>query len=76
MDKICHSKVIPFLEAELWSILYSCCQGLYTLYSKKMPHESLTSNQIYINREGIIKIADPILLGLEKNYIKVLKNSD
>lgn len=41
-----------------------------------MPHESLTSSQIYINREGIIKIADPILLGLEKNYIKVLKNSD
>ena len=39
-----------------------------------MPHESLTIDQIFINKEGLIKISDPILLGLEKNYIKVLKN--
>jgi hypothetical protein len=38
MDKISQSKVVPFLEAELWSILYSCCMGLNVLYEKKMPH--------------------------------------
>lgn len=39
-----------------------------------MPHESLTSDQVFISRDGLIKISDPILLGLDKNYIKVLKN--
>lgn len=59
----------------MWSILYSCCVGLNTLYKDKITHESLTNNEIFINREGLIKIADPLLLGLEKNYIKVMKKS-
>jgi hypothetical protein len=41
-----------------------------------MPHESLTASEIYISRDGFIKISDPLLLGLSKNYIKILKNSN
>lgn len=29
-----------------------------------MPHESLTANNIFISRDGLIKIADPLALGL------------
>lgn len=32
-----------FEEDELWSILYSCCHSLYSLYINKFPHESLTT---------------------------------
>lgn len=32
-----------FTEDELWSILYSCCHALYSLYINKFPHESLTT---------------------------------
>jgi hypothetical protein len=28
---------------------------------------------VFISRDGLIKISDPLLLGLEKNYIRVLK---
>lgn len=28
---------------------------------------------IFISRDGLIKISDPMLLGLEKNYVKLLK---
>jgi hypothetical protein len=43
-DKINAGRREPFLEAELWSVLYSCCVGLELLYRKKMPHESLTAS--------------------------------
>ena len=46
---------------------------MHTLYLNKFNHESLNPKQIYINKDGLIKISDPILLGLEKNYITVLK---
>ena len=64
-----------FGEAELWSILYSCCLALNTLYNSNISHESIASDNIFINKEGLIKIVDPILLGLEKNYIKVMKKN-
>jgi hypothetical protein len=63
-DRIVGGRVKPFAEAELWSVMYSCCVGLNVLYGKKMPHECLTANEIFISRDGLIKISDPLLLGL------------
>lgn len=63
-DKIAAGKVRPFTEDELWSIIYSCSVALNTLYNKKMPHESFTAHDIYISKDGLIKISDPLLLGL------------
>lgn len=39
----------------------------------KVSHESLTQENIFISRDGLIKICDPMLLGLEKNYIQLMK---
>jgi hypothetical protein len=72
-DRIAGGRNKPFLEAELWSVLYSCSVGLSVLYGRKMPHECLTGSEIFISRDGLIKISDPLLLGLEKNYIRILK---
>jgi hypothetical protein len=45
-DEIQERRVIDnyFDEEELWSILYSCCVGLNTLYINKLNHESLDSH--------------------------------
>jgi serine/threonine protein kinase len=61
-----------FAEDELWSILYSCCHALYSLYINKFSHESLTSDQIYIDTEGIIKVADSLLVNGTKNYLSLM----
>lgn len=46
------------------------------MYEAKFNHECLSSRQIYITREGIVKVSDPIVLGLEKNYTNLLKNTE
>lgn len=56
-----------FTENEVWSIVYSCCLGLSHLYSKSYQHEALSSNRIYIESEGLIKISDPELMKQLKN---------
>jgi hypothetical protein len=61
-----------FAEDELWSILYSCCHALYSLYINKFPHESLTTEQIYIDTDGIIKVADTLLVHGTKNYLSLM----
>ena len=58
-----------FQESDLWSILYSCCAALNMLYSNGATHESLTAAQVFINRDGFVKIAEPLLFGLEKNHL-------
>lgn len=58
-----------FQESDLWSILYSCCAALNLLYSNGATHESLSAAQIFINRDGFVKIAEPLLFGLEKNHL-------
>jgi hypothetical protein len=37
-DRVTSGRGRPFAEAELWSVLYSCCVGLGVLYDRKMPH--------------------------------------
>ncbi len=49
--------------------------ALQTLYSNNFYHEALGLNQIFVDRAGLIKISDPLILGLEKNYIHVLKKN-
>ena len=61
-----------FDEDELWSILYSCCHALYSLDINKFPHESLTTDQIYIDTDGIIKMADSLLVHGTKNYLSLM----
>lgn len=61
------NKLVPkerFSEGEIWSILYSCCKGMDCLYRHKFTHESLTADEIFIDKDGMIKISDPMLLGL------------
>ena len=64
--------VLYFQEHELWSILYSCALGLQTLYRNDMPHESISKSVIFIDKDGVVKIGDPILLGVRTNYDKVI----
>lgn len=64
-----------FSEEEVWSIFYSCCSALQTLYEGKITHESLQTKNIYIDKEGLIKLGDPILLGTLKNYIVMMPNN-
>jgi serine/threonine protein kinase len=54
----------PFQESDLWSILYSCCTALSTLYSSGATHESLSAEQVFINKDGFVKITEPLLFGL------------
>ena len=74
-DLVQRSKTSPkryFTEDELWSILYSCCHALYSLYINKISHESLSPNLMFINTAGIIKIADGIVVGCVKNYLLLM----
>jgi len=56
-----------FRENELWSILYSCCIGLKHIYGYGGRHEALSSDRIYIEKDGLVKIGDPFLLGHQAN---------
>jgi serine/threonine protein kinase len=58
-----------FQESDIWSILYSCCTALNALYSNGATHESLTAEQIFINKDGFVKVTEPLLFGLEKNHL-------
>ena len=48
---------------------------MYSLYINKFSHESLTTDQIYIDTDGIIKVADSLLVNGTKNYL-CLMNED
>lgn len=74
-ERLASSPVKFFTEDELWSILYSCCHAMYSLYINKFSHESLTTDQIYIDTDGIIKVADSLLVNGTKNYL-CLMNED
>jgi hypothetical protein len=56
----------------MWSILYSCCEALYSLYINKFQHESLNTQQIFIDTSGIIKIADGVLVATTKNHLSLM----
>jgi hypothetical protein len=64
-----------FNEDELWSILYSCCHALYSLYINKFYHECLNVDQIFIDTGGLVKIADSILVSTTKNYLVLMNES-
>ena len=66
----------PFQESDLWSVLYSCCAALNVLYSNGATHESLTAAQVFINRDGFVKIAEPLLFGLEKNHLEAMRREE
>jgi hypothetical protein len=63
-----------FSEDELWSVLYSCCHALFALYANKISHECLCTSQVCIDTAGIIKLADPILVPLSKNYLALMSD--
>ena len=60
----------------MWSILYSCCHALYALYINKFFHESLNTEQMYIDTAGLIKIADSVLVNSTKNYLSLMNEGD
>jgi serine/threonine protein kinase len=63
------------MEDELWSILFSCCNALHSLYLNKISHECLDTMQILIEKDGIIKLADPILVGVAINYLSLMNEN-
>ena len=65
-----------FSESEIWSILYSCAMGLNYLYSTNLTHESLTSNRVYIEKGGLIKVSDPGLMSHNSNLITYITKSN
>ena len=65
-----------FSEDEMWSILYSCCHGLYSLYINKFYHESLNGEQMFIDTGGLIKIADSVLVNCTKNYLALMDEGE
>lgn len=65
-----------FSEGELLSILYSCVAGLNHLYEQGFKHESLTSNRIYIDKSGLIKVSDPQLLRQADNLSMLSAHSN
>ena len=64
-----------FSEDELWSVLYSCCHALYSLYLNKFPHESLTTEQVLIDSNGIIRVADKVIVEGTKNYLAIMDDN-
>lgn len=38
-----------------------------------MPHEGITKSMVLIDKDGGVKIGDPILLGSRTNYEKVIE---
>jgi serine/threonine protein kinase len=65
-----------FLESDIWSILYSCCTALNTLYTHGITHECLTADQIFISKDGFVKMAEPLLFGLEKNHLEAMRTKE
>lgn len=65
-----------FQESDIWSILYSACTALNILYSHGATHESLTAEQIFISKDGFVKIAEPTLFGLEKNHLEAMRTKE
>lgn len=53
--------------------MYSSALGLEALYSNDMPHEGITKSMVLIDKDGGVKIGDPILLGSRTNYEKVIE---
>lgn len=52
--------------------MYSSALGLEALYSSDMVHEGITKSMVLIDKDGGVKIGDPILLGSRTNYEKVI----
>jgi hypothetical protein len=38
-----------------------------------MPHEGITKSLIFVDKDGVVKIGDPILLGARTNYDRVIE---
>lgn len=55
-----------FKEKEIWSILCSCCIVMAYLEKNGVYYKNLTPEDIYLNDEGIVKLMDPELCGLNE----------
>lgn len=63
-----------FSEEELWNILAQCIIGLNYIYSNGLVHSNIRAANIYITPDGIIKVADPLLLSQPTLYTKAITN--
>lgn len=48
-----------FEETELWTLIYSCCLGAQYLRNNNVALSRLTTNKVFIDLKGNIKINDP-----------------
>lgn len=58
----------------MWSILASAILGLSTLQKNKIKHEMLTTKNLLLDSDGIMKIADPLACGSTTNLDSVFRN--
>ena len=47
-----------FEEDEIWSVLTQVVMGLHTLHQKKCLHRDLKSANVFLNRDGTVKLGD------------------
>lgn len=61
-----------FLETEIWSCLIQVLRGLKDLHSRKILHRDIKSANIFLNKEGVVKIGD---MNVSKVLKETLKNT-
>ncbi len=57
------------------SIAYSTSNALDHMYQNDMSHESLSFKDIYITKEGIAKVSEPMLMDSKKHYVIAIKKT-
>lgn len=48
----------PIKEPEIWHILYQMVTGLATLHSRKIVHRDIKCANIFLTKEGLVKLGD------------------
>lgn len=61
-----------FEEIEIWSVLIQLLKGLKELHDRKILHRDIKSANIFLNKDGYVKIGD---LNVSKVYKESLKNT-
>ena len=47
-----------FRESEIWHYFYQMVTGLYALHSLKIVHRDIKCANIFLTKEGIVKLGD------------------
>ena len=45
-------------ESEIWSVFYQMVNGLHTLHKKKIVHRDIKCANIFLTKNGTVKLGD------------------